>query len=236
MKHLALFLAFALLPTSTFAAIAFDAGAGTVDLSGTVATLSFTAATNSCIIAGTELNSGQDHLVSFTWDGVGMTFIGKMQVNADWVYAYYVCGASGTHDLVSTQDPETNAIRIVACSYTGVNPSMSYPTTDTFAWNTTVGTSISTSTAPKTAGSWLVTFGYDDDTLGEPTASTNVTSRAGATGSDNFHCGDTNGIASGSTTQTWTSVGSDHLGIIQVSISPPASAVANIRPFFYWWW
>jgi len=214
-------------------AIARDNSAGntTAGPTSTVTISSFAvAASNPCLVVFVELNSGNDNLASVTFGGNAMTLITKAETptSGEWVYAYYILGQSGTHDIVATQNTDTNAMRMVAISYTGVNQAISYPTTDSSTSNTANGgTTISCTQSPTTSNSWFVTSIWDSDTE-NVSASTNVTQvvTAGA-GQTYFRAGDSNGVVSGSTTQTWTSSTSDHLNMIQVSISPPSTTTTK---------
>src|SRR6185295_12028410 len=103
-------------------AIARDNSAGTTATGPTTTvTLSAFAITgsNTCLVAFVELNSGNDNLSSVTWNGGAMTQITKHRTltSNEWVYAYFLTGVSGTHDIVATQVTDTNAMRMVAISY-----------------------------------------------------------------------------------------------------------------------
>lgn len=218
-------------------AIAFDNAAGKTQAGPTATvTISSFAVTgsNTILIAFVELNSGNDNITTVTFGVTPMTQLTKLQTPGfnEWTYVYYLVGASGTNDIVATQVTDTNAMRAVAASYTGVNQSISWSgggATDSFTTATANGAmTISASTTPISAGSWLVCDIYNGDTENNA-ASTNVTQRTIATTQSYFREGDTNGIVSGLTTQTWTSSTTDHMSMIQLSISPPAAAGGTAR-------
>lgn len=233
-KILALVVALLLLPASALAAIAFDNSCGAVASAATASCTLTITSSNSATYAMSQLNSGHDNDAGCTAGGTAMTKIATVHDShagsLTYWYVYYIAGKSGSTAITCSQSVDTNALRLVVMTYSGANQSMVYSggsATDAISLTATATTttSVSTSVTPISANSWIGSFGLQfTDT--NTAASTNLTLRQKSTGSLFNFGGDSNGIKSGATTQTWTTGVNADWSAISFSISPVPTAAA----------
>lgn len=237
-KSLASITALAVLTSPVFAlaAVAFDnSDKLTASVaSGATATISnFTvAATNPSIIVFTAIGAGTDADTSCTYNGIAMNKI--ISLNAGQKNnAFWLTGNSGTHDVVCTNNSaSTRQLEIGVQSYTGAFQTPVYAPiggqTDATTTNSTTASTITKAITTITDNSWVATSCIDDTTGASPTANTNITVRQSNT---EQAIGDSNAAVTpaGSFSQTWNSSngGANVLGMMQVTVSPAAAAVAS---------
>jgi len=206
---------FLVVPSSAFAAIAFDAETqGSAGGTGAL-TLSHTITGADPFLVGVVQT---DDVSSFTatWNGTSMTQIESASDGAgNEIYMFYLAAPStGTHDLVYTKTGSGSA-RGFALSYTGVDQSTPLDA-HTFHSAGTGSTHTSTITVVG-ANTWLVGGVASDG--GAPSAGTGTTQRGTNVGFSGV--ADSNGtVGTGSQALEWT--GSQPWESVIISITPSA--------------
>lgn len=238
MKRLAfiipLLLLVPLIASATSTSPLFDTSCGNTAVAATSsASCVLTATTTSPVqYAMTQLNSGNDNDAGCTAGGVAMTKIGTVHDthagNNTWWYVYTIAGKSGATNFKCSQNVDTNAMRIIVLGYGEANQAMTYSgggATDSLVVATaTTSTSVSSTLTPISANSYIGSFVLQfNDT--NTVANTNLTLRQNASSTTAYtNGGDSNGILSGASTQTWATGIAADWSMVQFSISPIAPA------------
>lgn len=213
-----MFIAVFLLPSSVYAAIAFDArSANTVADADPVTFSHTTSGSNRFLIVA--ISTVNDIVVGVTYNGVAMTQSQKVTgiTGSDPTngvgYIYTLDNpASGTNDVSIDVSATGNNLRAAGISYNGVDA------LDASIAQVDAGTALSSTVTVVADQSWVV-FVATANGGGDITAGTNVTERG--TGNGNLFLGDSNAVVSpGAFNQTATADGTDNWMSGQVSLSP----------------
>lgn len=233
-KLLATLLLILALPSTSFAAIAFDNSAGASG-NGNTGTLSLTTAgANELIVLCTfDVNTGATNITA-TVDGSNMTQITSSQqgtADANKMQMFYFLGTSaGAHTIAYSSANVGGLAQLDASSYNGVSqtaqPDNFASTTDDSLISKTVALTINT------ANSWEVLCGRWGGQI--MNASTGSTKRqqpvAGA-----LSLFDSNGpLSTGNNNMIITTSGAQEIGTMEASFKPFTAAAATYP--FYWNW
>lgn len=224
-----------LLPMTSFAAIAFDAGLNKFN----TASFSFTVAAGATIIvAGIQnQNSAGDTCTSLTWNGQPFTLLVKQGSAGSTPFFQYLYVASttnagtGAHNIVETGCVAGFSVQVA--SYTGTDTNQANYTNFVSKVGSVSSTSISSQITITAATSWLAGVGAENNAGGDAWLAGITTSRADDGPGPSRSLGDTNGtVTTGAKNVRWGTGSSPDwtLQLLEIPIAPAGAATAPIQP------
>ena len=131
-----------------------------------------------------DLSAGADDISSVTYNGIGMTLIGKINVTLGrWNYLYYLAGPSPGSNVVAITAGSTHYLGGESASYTGASQT-GIP--DSSATNSQTGSSsgstLSTNLTTVANNCWVLTAGYANSVLSAASGTRVVASAFGNSG------------------------------------------------------
>lgn len=208
------------------AAIAVDSTSSSRNNSASSITFSHTNTGSNLILLCGIFTASTDNLTSVTYNSVGMTLAGKVQVSGDrWVYLHYLTAPATGANNVTINTSTTDIISATCASYTGVEQTTPFNQSSTNSQTSTTNYSHSLTTSDPT---WTV-FMVKDNLGGMSAGSAPTTMRILDAAGDKSGLYDSNSsVSSGSNTLNVTN-SSGNFASVMVALQEPI-VIAPLEP------